>query len=329
VVSSPTCPLSFNSVWISTEKSWRTGYGFSLEKPASDQSLGAVLPSHRPEIVFPNRPLLLVGKEESIRIEMGLCGLKFWLRGDYCLPFRTSCRRIRFPDFPIAPKGYRTRGNMSDLNVQTDYWNGVADVKTFSHPVPIGVFHELLPPAARILDYGCGYGRTCATLIDAGYRNVVGIDISEEMVKRGRCLRGNLDLRIFDGKSAEFDDCSFDACLLIAVLTCVPTDAGQEHILGEIHRLIRPGGVLLVSDYPLQSDERNRKRYREFEEELGTFGMFRTEGAVVRHHDMNRIYQLLSSFNILREEKIRVCTMNGHEADVFQIVGRMREGHFS
>ncbi len=218
---------------------------------------------------------------------------------------------------------------MSDLNVQTGYWDSVADTKVFSHPVPIRVFRKLLSPAAGILDYGCGYGRTCATLIDAGYQNVIGIDISGEMVKRGRRLRGDLDLRIFDGKSTEFGDCSFDACLLIAVLTCVPTDEGQEHILKEIHRLIRPGGVLFVSDYPLQSDERNRERYREFEEELGTFGMFRTEGAVVRHHDMNRIHRLFSRYDILQEEKIRVCTMNGHEADVFQVVARKRAGHFS
>ena len=215
---------------------------------------------------------------------------------------------------------------MGDLNVQTGYWNSVADTKTFSHPVPIGVFRGLVPSDASILDYGCGYGRTCSMLVNAGYRNVIGIDISEEMLKRGRQLRDDLDLRIFDGRFPAFDACSFDACLLIAVLTCVPTDTGQEHTLQEIRRLLRPGGILFISDYPLQSDERNRERYRKFEKELGTPGMFRTEGAVVRHHDMNRVYRLLSPFDILREERIRVRTMNGHEADVFQIVARKGAG---
>jgi len=213
---------------------------------------------------------------------------------------------------------------MDDLDVQIDYWNGVADAKTFSHPVPIAVFRKVLAPAARILDYGCGYGRTCAELIGAGYPNTIGIDISEEMLKRGKRLYGNLDLRVFDGKSAGFGDRSFDACLLIAVLTCVPTDDGQKRILAEIQRLLVPGGILFVSDYPLQSDERNRERYREFEKELGVFGMFRTESAVVRHHDMKRVSLLLSPFDILREETIRVRTMNGHEADVFQIVARKK-----
>ncbi len=93
--------------------------------------------------------------------------------------------------------------------------------------------------------------------------------------------------------------------------------------------MLRPGGILFVGDYPLQPDARNRERYRKFEEEPGTFGMFRTEGVVVRHHDMDRIYRLLLPFHILREERIRVRTMNGHEADVFQIAAGKREGRLS
>jgi SAM-dependent methyltransferase len=215
---------------------------------------------------------------------------------------------------------------MDDLDVQSGYWDGVAASKIFTHPIPLSVFHDLFPLDAKILDYGCGYGRTCSELIDAGYRNVIGIDISEEMIKRGRHLNDRLDLRNFDGRSAAFNDRSFDVCLLMAVLTCVPSDAGQAHTIDEIHRLLRPGGFIFVSDYPLQSDTRNQKRYKEFEKELGTFGLFCTEGAVVRHHDMQRIHQLLSPFNILRQEHIRVCTMNGHESDVFQIVAQKRNG---
>lgn len=87
---------------------------------------------------------------------------------------------------------------MNDLDIQTEYWDGAAASKTFTHPIPLTVFRDLLPPAAKILDYGCGYGRTCSELTDAGYQSVIGIDISEEMIKRGRKL--NLGLRVFDGK---------------------------------------------------------------------------------------------------------------------------------
>jgi SAM-dependent methyltransferase len=213
---------------------------------------------------------------------------------------------------------------VNDLDVQTEYWDGAAASKTFTHPIPFSVFRDLVPPTARILDYGCGYGRTCSELTEAGYHDVIGIDISEEMIKRGRRLNGRLDLRVFDGRSPAFEDGSFDACLLMAVLTCIPSDGGQERVVSEVHRLLRPGGIALVSDYPLQADARNQKRYREFEKELGVFGMFRTEGAVVRHHDMGRIRRLLSGFDVLWEQGIRVCTMNGNESDVFQMVARKR-----
>lgn len=214
---------------------------------------------------------------------------------------------------------------MNDLDVQTEYWDGAAASKTFTHPIPLPIFRDLLPPAAKILDYGCGYGRTCSELTEAGYHYVVGIDISEEMIKRGRRLNGNLDLRVFDGRSAHFEDGSFDACLLLAVLTCIPYDNGQNRTISEVYRLLRPGGIAFISDYPLQTDARNQKRYREFEKELGTFGIFRTESAVVRHFDMKRIYRLLSSFDVLWQDSIRVCTMNGNESDVFQIAARKKE----
>lgn len=215
---------------------------------------------------------------------------------------------------------------MNTLDVQTEYWDGAAASKTFTHPIPLRVFRELLPSAAKILDYGCGYGRTCSELTNAGYQNVIGIDISEEMIKRGRLSRCDLDLRVFNGKSTGFENGSFDACLLLAVLTCIPSDAGQEHTFNEVRRLLRPGGIVFVSDYPLQTDARNKQRYQDFEKELGTYGMFRTEGAIVRHHDMKRIRQLLVGFDILWQENLRVCTMNGNESDVFQLLAQKSGG---
>jgi SAM-dependent methyltransferase len=211
---------------------------------------------------------------------------------------------------------------MNDLDVQRDYWDSVAFSKTFSHPIPLATFRRLFPPTAKILDYGCGYGRVCSELADAGYRNVVGMDISSEMVRRGRALDHRLNLCVFDGLGAQFEDGAFDLGLLIAVLTCIPSDEGQMRVIHEIRRLIRPGGSLFLSDLPLQKDARNQGRYREFAKECGTFGVFRTEGAVVRHHDMPWIYRLLAGFDVMSCDTVHVMTMNGHEAEAFQILAR-------
>lgn len=212
-----------------------------------------------------------------------------------------------------------------NIDIQTNYWDTVAEAKTFTHPVPMQEFLGLVPVSAKILDYGCGYGRTCSEFVARGYRDVVGIDISAGMIARGGTLYPHLDLRRFDGGSLPFADGTFDVCTLLAVLTCIPTDAGQKLVTTEIQRVLRPGGIVYISDYPFQPDSRNQDRYREFKNEFGLFGVFRLpDGGIVRHHDMRWIHELLSQVEILREGKAEVHTMNGNTAQIFQILARKR-----
>ena len=210
---------------------------------------------------------------------------------------------------------------MNDLDRQSAYWDSVAENKNFTHPIAMDLLGRLVPRDAPLLDYGCGYGRSCAELTAAGFTNLTGVDISSEMIRRGRRLYPNLKLQAIDGGRLPFPDETFCACLLLAVLTCIPTDRGQIDLLAELHRVLAPGGILYVSDYPLQADQRNRARYDRFQEVFGTRGIFRlSDGGVVRHHHMTWIYALLSKFAIIQEKRIPVPTMNGNAADVFQVV---------
>jgi len=210
---------------------------------------------------------------------------------------------------------------MSNIDVQKAYWDSVADKKTFTHPICMSLFQQLVPVTAPILDFGCGYGRTCKELVECGYREVVGIDISPQMIIRAKTLDPTLELHHFDGTAIAFPDESFSACTLLAVLTCIPTNAGQTQLISEIHRVLRPGGLLYISDYPIQKDARNQQRYRQYENEFGVYGTFRlSDGGVVRHHDMRWIHQLLCDFAVIREEQIETRTMNGNVAEVFQLI---------
>lgn len=211
---------------------------------------------------------------------------------------------------------------MDSLDVQLDYWNGAGAAKTFSHPVPLPELQALLGPRAAILDYGCGYGRVSAELARAGFSRVIGVDASKALVLRGLREHPRLDLRVISAPPLPFPDASFDACLLVALLTCVPTDTGAQTLLHEARRLLKPGGLLFVSDYPLQKDPRNLARYREHEAQFGVYGVFRSGEAVFRHYAADRLAQLLSGFETLWRRELVVRTLNGNQADIFQVAAR-------
>lgn len=118
-------------------------------------------------------------------------------------------------------------------------------------------------------------------------------------------------------------DASVDAVLLFTVLTCVPTDEGQRAVLGELRRVLRPGGLLYISDLWLQTDARNVQRYVCHHSKYGRYGVFDLpEGVTVRHHDRRWVKVLTADYQTVALDEIMVQTMNGHPARGFQWFGR-------
>ncbi|MEY4548197.1 MAG: hypothetical protein RL685_4392 [Pseudomonadota bacterium] len=212
---------------------------------------------------------------------------------------------------------------MSDIDNQVDYWNRVAWQKEFTHSIDLPLLREWLPLDRRILDFGCGYGRICQELVDAGYRDVVGVDSAAEMIRRGGQRYPELTLQTLESQGLSYPAESFDAMLLIAVLTCVPQDRGQTELIATLTRLLRPGGLLYISDYLLQSDERNQQRYQQHLTEFGTYGIFRLpEGAVVRHHSRDWMEGLTADFERLDATQVEAVTMNGPAVRALRYLGR-------
>ena len=204
-----------------------------------------------------------------------------------------------------------------------DYWDGAADTKSFTLPFDLELFGSRVSRGARILDYGCGYGRICRRLWEAGYRNLVGTDPSRRMIQRGKEENPHLDLRHIEDGSQTLEEGTFDAVILFAVLTCIPRDEDQIACVREILSLLRPGGVLYASDFWIQKDPRNIERYERYEREHGTYGIFELpEGAVLRHHDRRWISNLLTGLTVLHQADVVATTMNNHKAVVFQYLGR-------
>ena len=206
---------------------------------------------------------------------------------------------------------------------QRAYWDRAAAEKTFGHPLRLERLRPLIPEDARILDFGCGYGRLCSTLRDNGYGRVTGIDSSRAMVERGKREHPDLNLNVVEGDGLSFADGRFDAVLLFSVLTCIPGRTEQERTLAEIRRVLGEDGVLYISDLPLQDNERNRVRYADGEKRYGRKGVFELpEGVVLTHIDMEELPGLLSGFTPLELDFLELETMNGNTARAFQWIGR-------
>ncbi len=97
----------------------------------------------------------------------------------------------------------------------------------------------------RVLDAGCGLGYGTEILSSAGAAEVVGVDLDAEAVEEARRrVNGAGDIRRGDVQRLDFDDRSFD---LVVCFETIEHVEGAPSALAEFHRVLRPGGVLLLS----------------------------------------------------------------------------------
>jgi SAM-dependent methyltransferase len=211
-----------------------------------------------------------------------------------------------------------------ELDFQLEYWDQVGPTKPFAHPVNVQQLGRWLHSNSRILDYGCGYGRALDVLKNKGFENLVGFDPAPAMIRSARDRYPSIQFHVLeDFRSIPLADASVDAVTLFAVLTCVPGNRAQQAITDEISRVLRPGGILYVSDMWLQTDERNVERYNRDVKKYGIYGVFDLpEGVTVRHHDRQWIESLLHRYERLELDEVEVQTMNGHATSAFQWFGR-------
>ena len=104
----------------------------------------------------------------------------------------------------------------------------------------------------RVLDVGCGFGGTIASLNERFSRlQLTGVNIDDRQLARARqqvlpLHENRVEFRQGDACDLPFPEASFDRVLAVECIFHFPS---RESFFKEARRVLRPGGVLVLSDF--------------------------------------------------------------------------------
>ena len=99
----------------------------------------------------------------------------------------------------------------------------------------------------RVLDIGCGSGWIEDMLLEKGAKKIVGIDISESVIKKAKSRKlKNVQYKTATAIDLPFPKNSFDTVVCFEVLEHIPQNTEQK-MFDEVYRVLKPGGQFFLS----------------------------------------------------------------------------------
>jgi len=105
------------------------------------------------------------------------------------------------------------------------------------------IYQRYIPAKSKVLDIGCGDGRTSGFLLNSLGHDFIGVDISDNAVSDARNIGFDAH-RIEDVTKLPFLGEAFDAVVCIEVIEHL---FEADLVVEEIYRVLKPGGVFIAT----------------------------------------------------------------------------------
>lgn len=149
--------------------------------------------------------------------------------------------------------------------VIAQYQSGIQSYAAFTREVGLWasekyVFEQYLKATDRILDLGCGTGRTTFALSELGYEDIIGVDLTPEMIEAAEEIKvernSSISFQIGNAKALNFADEYFDVVIFsFNGLMSIPGEAERFKALQEIYRVLKVGGLFIFTTHDREQDE--------------------------------------------------------------------------
>jgi ubiquinone/menaquinone biosynthesis C-methylase UbiE len=148
---------------------------------------------------------------------------------------------------------------IKDLEYTKKQYNKEENVKRYAEGINIGlwnsekiIFEKYIDKSHKILDLGCGAGRTTFVLYKLGYKNIIGIDIAEKLIDYAKrySVENNLKtiFELGDATNLKYNDNEFDIVIFsYNGMQCIPGLENRTKVLKETYRVLKPGGYYIFT----------------------------------------------------------------------------------